>query len=62
MKKFLQIYLGGFIAIPLAVCLAVYLIGCFLTWGIILLDIQWGVVRGYLIISLIFAFFLSIDE
>ena len=62
MIKFLQIYLGFFIILPVAICLLVYSLGCFLSWSILVVDIQWWVVRLFLILSIIFAFFLSIDE
>ena len=62
MKKFLEIYLGFFIALPLAFCIVVYAIGCFMTWGIIEVDIQWPIVRVYVIIALIVSIFLAADE
>lgn len=62
MKKFLQIYLGMFILMPLALCAVVYLVGCFISWSILEVDIQWEIVRIYVILSAIIAFFLTIDE
>jgi len=62
MKKFLQIYLGFFIILPVVFCLLVYSLGCFMSWSILVIDIQWWVVRGYILLASIFAFFLSIDE
>jgi hypothetical protein len=62
MIKFLQIYLGFFVILPVAFCLVVYSLGCFLSWSILVVDIQWWVVRLFLILSIIFALFLSIDE
>ena len=61
MKDFLQIYLGFFVILPVAFCLLVYSLGCFLSWSILVVDIQWWVVRIYLVLAIIFAFFLSID-
>jgi len=62
MKKFLQIYLGFFIILPVALCLLIYSLGCFLSWSILVVDIQWWVVRLYLVLSIIFALFISTDE
>jgi len=62
MKDFLQIYLAFFIALPLALVAVVYLLGCFVSWSILEVNIQWGVVRAYMIISAVFAFLLSIDK
>ena len=66
MKKFLEIYLGFFIALPLVFCivayLIVYLIGCFATWSIIEVHIDWFFIRAYMIMALVVSFFMSIDE
>jgi hypothetical protein len=62
MKKFLEIYLGFFIALPLAFCIVIYLIGCFITWSIIQPDIEWPIVRLYMVIALIVSFFMAVDE
>ena len=62
MKKFLQIYLGLFLGLPTASCMVIYSIGCFITWEILPVNIEWGIVRGYMLLSIIFAFFLSIDK
>lgn len=62
MKKFLEIYLGFFIALPLALCIVLYLIGCFMAWSIIQLDIEWPYVRLYIVISFIVSIFLAADE
>ena len=62
MKKFLEIYLGFCIALPLAFCIVLYTIGCFLTWSIIEPNIEWGVIRVYMVIALIVSIFLAADE
>ena len=62
MKKFLEIYLGFFIALPIAFCIVIYLIGCFITWSIIQPDIEWPIVRLYMIIAAIVSFFMAVDE
>jgi hypothetical protein len=62
MKKFCSIYLGFFITLPLAICLFIYLIACFITWSILPVNIEWGVVRGYMFISFIITLFLASDE
>jgi len=62
MIKFLQIYLGFFVILPVAFCLVVYSLGCFLSWSILVVDIQWWVVRLHLILGSIFALFISIDK
>jgi hypothetical protein len=61
MKKFLEIYLGFFIALPLALCIVLYAIGCFMTWSI-QVNIEWPIVRLYMVIALIVSFFMSMDE
>ena len=62
MKKFLTIYLGFFLGLPLVFCITIYLTGCFVSWSILEVDIQWGVVRVYMIFSAVFALFLSLDK
>ena len=62
MKKFLEIYLGFFIALPLIFCIIIYLIGCFMTWSIIQLDIEWPYVRLYIVIAFIVSIFIAADE
>jgi hypothetical protein len=62
MKKFLQIYGGIFLALPIAFCVVLYSIGCFVTWSIPPVNIEWGIVRVYMIFSLIFALFLTLDK
>jgi len=62
MKKFLEIYLGFFIALPIVFCIIIYLIGCFVTWSIIQPDIEWPIVRLYMVIALIVSFFMAMDE
>ncbi len=62
MKKFLEIYLGFFIALPLAFCIVIYLIGCFMTWSILEPNIEWPIVRLYMVIVLIVSFFMAVDE
>jgi len=62
MKKFLQIYGGWFLALPVLFCLVVYLVGCFLSWSILEVDIQWGIVRAYMLFSVIPSFFLAGDK
>ncbi len=62
MKKFLEIYLGVFLGLPIAFCMVIYLVGCFVSWSILEVNIQWGVVRGYMLLSVPFAFLLSIDN
>ena len=62
MKKFLEIYLGFFIALPLALCIVLYAIGCFMTWSIIEVNIEWPIVRLYMVMTLIVSFFMAVDE
>ena len=62
MKKFLEIYLGLFIALPLVFCIAVYAIGCFMTWSILEVNIEWGIVRLYMVMTFIVSIFLAVDE
>jgi hypothetical protein len=62
MKKFLTIFLGAFIILPIAFCVVVYSLGCFVTWSILEVDIEWGFLRVYMIFSLIFALFLTLDK
>ena len=62
MKKFLEIYLGFFIALPLVFCIVAYLIGCFATWSIIEVPIDWFFIRAYMIMALVVSFFISIDK
>lgn len=62
MKKFLQIYLGFFTALPLAFCAVLYLVGCFISWSILSVDIQWPIVRLYMVIAFIVSIFLAADE
>jgi hypothetical protein len=62
MKKFLQIYLGFFIVLPLVFCIVVYLLGCFISWSILEVDIQWLSVRLYAVIAFIVSIFLAADE
>ena len=62
MKKFLQIYLGFFIVLPLVFCIVVYLLGCFISWSILEVDIQWPIVRLYAVIAFIVSIFVAADE
>ena len=62
MKKFLQIYLGFFTALPIVLCLVLYLVGCFISWSILEVDIQWPIVRMYMVIAFILSIFLAADE
>jgi hypothetical protein len=62
MKKFLEIYLGFFIALPLALCIVLYAIGCFMTWSILEPNIEWAYVRLYMVMALIVSFVMSMDE
>jgi len=62
MKKFLTIYLGFFLGLPVVFCITVYLTGCFMTWSILPVNIEWGIVRAYVLFALIPSFFLSLDE
>jgi hypothetical protein len=62
MKKFLEIYLGFFIALPLALCIVLYLIGCFMTWSILEPNIEWAYVRLYMVLAFIVSIFLAADE
>jgi hypothetical protein len=62
MKKFLEIYLGFFIALPIVFCIIVYLIGCFISWSIISVNIHWGIVRVYICLAIIITLFLANDE
>ena len=62
MKKFLTIYLGFFLGLPLVFCITVYLTGCFVAWSILPINMEWGIVRAYMLVSLIPSFFLSLDK
>jgi len=62
MKKFLEIYLGFCIALPLAFCIVVYALGCFISWSILEVDIQWPIVRVYVIMALIVSIFFAANE
>jgi hypothetical protein len=62
MKKFLQIYGGIFLALPIAFCVVMYLMGCFITWSIPPVNIEWSIVRVYMIFSALFALFISLDK
>jgi hypothetical protein len=62
MKKFLTIYAGFFIILPLIFCIVIYLIGCFISWSILSVDIQWPIVRVYAVIAFIVSMFLALDE
>ena len=62
MKKFITIYGGLFIALPITFCVVTYLVVCFITWSIPPVNIEWAVVRVYMLFSTVFAFFLSIDK
>lgn len=62
MKKFLEIYLGLFTALPLAFCALVYLVGCFISWSILEVNVEWPIVRLYMVIAAIVSFFLSLDS
>ena len=62
MKKFLEIYLGFFTALPLAFCIVLYLVGCFISWSILEVDIQWPIVRMYMVIAFVLSIFLAADE
>ena len=62
MKKFLQIYGGIFLALPIAFCVVLYSIGCFVTWSIPPVNIEWGVVRVYMLVSAFVSVFLSLDK
>jgi len=61
-KKFLQIYLVFFIVFPITICIIIYAIGCWISWDILTVNIEWIVVRIYLIVSCICAFFLTFDK
>ena len=61
MKDFLQIYLGTFIMLPIALCVIIYSIGCFITWSIPPVNIEWGIVRLYMLVSAFVSVFLSLD-
>jgi hypothetical protein len=66
MKKFLEIYLriylGFFITLPAVFFTVLYIVGCFISWSILEPDIEWSYVRLYMVIALIVAFFMSMDE
>lgn len=62
MKKFLEIYVGFFLILPLAFCMLLYLAGCFITWSILQPGIEWNIVRLYMIIAFIVSIFLNADE
>jgi len=61
MKKFLAL-LAFFIGIPLALCIVVYAIGCFMTWSILKVDIVWPIVRLYVVVACILSFFMTLDK
>ena len=62
MKKFLEIYLGFFVALPLAFCILLYLVGCFISWSILKVNVEWPIVRVYMVIAFIVSIFLAADE
>lgn len=62
MKKFLTVYVGFFLGLPLVFCITVYLTGCFVAWSILEVNIQWGIVRVYMVIAFIVSIFLAADE
>lgn len=62
MKKFLEMYLGFFISLPVVFCITMYLTGCFITWSIPPINIEWEIVRVYMLFALVPSFFLSLDE
>ncbi len=61
-KKFLPIYFVFFIVFPIAFCLSIYAIGCWISWDILTVNIEWIVVRIYLIVAFIVSFFLTLDK
>ena len=62
MKKFLEIYLGFFVALPLAFCILLYLVGCFISWSVLEVNVEWPIVRVYMVIAFIVSIFLAADE
>lgn len=62
MKKFLEIYLGFFTALPLAFCIILYLIGCFISWSILEVNVEWPIVRVYMVIAFVVSLFMAMDE
>jgi hypothetical protein len=61
-KKFLQICLVFFIAFPIAFCIIIYAIGCWISWDILTVNIDWVIVRIYLIVSCVVSIFLTFDK
>ena len=62
MKKFLTLFLGFFIALPLAFCIVIYLLGCFISWSILPVHVEWAVIRVYVVIAFVLSFFISLDK
>ena len=62
MKKFLAI-LSFFLIVPLLFCVLLYLLACFIAMDVLKTgEIQWCVIRIYIILSIILSIFLSIDK
>lgn len=62
MRKFLEIYLGFFIALPIVFCIIIYLIGCFISWSILEVNVEWPIVRVYMVIAFVVSLFMAMDE
>ena len=62
MKKFLTLFLGFSIALPLAFCIVIYLMGCFLSCDILPVHVEWGIIRVYVVIAFVLSFFISLDK
>jgi hypothetical protein len=61
MKKFASI-LGFFILVPIVVIILIYSIACCITWCIIPVHVEWGVIRVYVLIACVLSFFMSLDK
>ena len=61
-KKFLQIYLVFFILFPITICIIIHAIGCWISWDILTVNIDWVIVRIYLIVSCVVSIFLTFDK
>ena len=62
MKKFIDIYFGFFITLPLLFCVLLYALYAFITWSFPNPNIDWFLVRLYLIITFLLSFIFSLDE
>jgi len=62
MKKFLTLYLGYFIGLPLAFCIVIYSIACFISWNILPVHVEWVFVRFYILGVTIISIVITLDK